>query len=142
MKRRGSSNTFFSSNGIALLFIVFSFLSFGQIDSVSVTVQFETGTDPYDANNTVDVLSIDVSIYDINSTGEVLITVYDVDDGNPVARIKKSLTELTTASQISGAVATLKIFDIEPTLDYRIETLVKNDLGANFPLITTNYDAQ
>ena len=129
-------------SGLLLLFILFTLTSFGQIDSVSVSLQFGTGADPYDSNNTVDVLTVDVSIYDINSMGEMLVTVYDVEDGNPVARLSKTKLELTTESQISGSTATVEVFDIDPALDYRVETLIKNDLGANFPLITTNYDAQ
>jgi hypothetical protein len=141
MKRRGSSNTFFSSNGIALLFIVFSFLSFGQIDSVSVTVQFETGLNPYD-NLTTDVLSIDVNIYDIDFMGDIGIVVYDTNYDFPMENVVKTAQECITENLISGDTVTLKIYGLNPQQSLRIETMVRNEQGGYFPIISTDYNAQ
>ena len=132
----------FFAKRLALVFL-FGMLGgsvFSQVDSVNI--QFETGTNPYDSNDTVDVMKITVSGYDSDGMGSMLTMVYDVGSGNLVALIENTTTQLITQSLLSGNVATVRVYDIDPSLDYRIEVLVKNDQGGNYPLITTNYEAE
>ena len=131
-----------TSKSILFLFL-FSFgsFSFSQVDSVDVTIHFDLGIDPYDSV-TVDVMHIDLSIHDIDFLGEVLVTLYEPTSGFPLSKIKMTKAELELESLISGSDATIKIYGLDPTLEYNIESLVRNYQGGNFPLINSTYTPQ
>lgn len=132
----------FSAKRLVLvcLFGLFGSAVFSQIDSVSV--QLETGLNPYDANDTVDVMKIEVNGYNVSTMGSLRVMVYELEYGNLVANLIYTTTQLTAQSLLSGTMSTLRVYEIDPSLNYRIEVLVKNTQGGNYPLITTNYDAQ
>ena len=124
---------------LVMLFVSVS--SFGQITSVTANVHFEIGIDPYDSLST-DVMHVDATIDDIDFMGEVLVTVYEPSTNFPVARIKATKVELQNENQISGNVATIEIYGFTPSEGYRIETLIRNYQGGNFPIVTTDYNIQ
>lgn len=124
------------------LILFLSFSTFSQLDSASVDIDFQTGPDPEDTTQSADILTIDISIYDIDFMGEVIVTVYEPVSDYPILRVKKTMAEFQSESLISGDVATLTLYGIPPDEDYRIETLVRNYQGANTPIIITNYEAQ
>ena len=122
------------------LFTLFSGWVFSQIDSMSV--QLETGLNPYTENDTVDVMKIEVNGYNVSAMGSLQVMVYELEYGNLVANLIYTTTQLTAQSLLSGTMSTLRVYEIDPSLNYRIEVLVKNTQGGNYPLITTNYDAE
>ena len=127
---------------LVLLFTIYGAFSFAQIDSVTINLHFETGTDPDDSTLTIDVLHVDASIYDVDFMGEVIVTVYDAASDFPMARIKMTAQEFTDANLISGDTTTIKLYGLDPAGSYRVETLVRNYQGANFPVISTDYNIQ
>jgi len=125
---------------LVMLFV--SAMSFGQVDSVTVNIQLETGINPDDLIDTVDVMKIDIDAYDTQTMSAMVAMVYEQDAENLVAMFKLTSADLQTQNLLSGNMVTLRVFDVDLSLNYRIELLVKNELGGNHPLITTNYDAE
>jgi len=122
--------------GVFLLFIV-TLNASAQLDSASVSLSFTTAQDPEDSLATVDVIEVNVSIYDIDFMGEVIVTLYDQATNYPLQRLKKSSAELIAEGSINGDIATMYFYEILTTEDYTIETQVRNFQGANLGLITT-----
>ena len=125
---------------LILLFTIYGVFSFAQIDSVTVNLHFETGTDPGDSSLTIDVLHVDASIYDIDFMGEVIVTVYDATAGFPMGRIKMTAQEFTDQNLLNGDIVTIKLYGLDPVVPYRTETHVRNYQGANSPVISTDYN--
>lgn len=122
--------------GVFLLMIL-SFNGTAQLDSASVSLSFTTAQDPEDSLATVDVIEVNVSIYDIDFMGEVIVTLFDQATNYPIQRLKKSSAELIAEGSINGDIATVYFYEVLTTEDYTIETQVRNFQGANLGLITT-----
>ena len=121
------------------VFFTFCLPVFGQIDSVDVNIHFETGTSPWDSS-TVDILHVDVSVYDVDFLGVVVATLYEAGTDYPISMVKMSLAEFITANQKSGETVTVLFYEIAPEGSYRIETQVRNFQDANLPLVVTNHN--
>lgn len=127
---------------LILFLLMYSVQSYAQIDSVTVNVHFETGIDPADSSLMVDVMHVEASIYDIDFMGEVVTTVYESVSNFPIALVKMTKQEFIDENLKSGDTITTMFYDIAPAGSYRIETVVRNFQGANFPTIITNHNLQ
>ena len=56
--------------------------------------------------------------------------------------VVKTAQECITENLISGDTVTLKIYGLNPQQSLRIETMVRNEQGGYFPIISTDYNAQ
>lgn len=115
-------------------------LSFAQINSVTSDVHFETEVGESDSASVINVLHVDATIDDIDFMGEILTTVYDAVSNYPVMLIKMTKQEYTDSNDISEDIVTTRIYGLSPENSYRIETVVRNFQGANFPVVITNYN--
>lgn len=137
--------TFLNKGAVLLTFALFTVCntySFSQTDSVSVNIQFGTMQDPDSSQLTLNVMDLDVTAPDIDFVGAVLITVYDTNSNFPIARIKRSKVELENQNLISGNTMNVALPNLDPSQSYRIETLVRNFQGANYPLNVSYYTGQ
>lgn len=125
---------------LTVAFFTFWAPVFGQIDSVDVDIHFETGTTPWDSVTTVNILNVDVSVYDVDFLGLVIVALYEGGTDYPIAMVKMTLAELIAAGQKSGDTVTLFLYEIDPAGSYRIETQVRNFQDANLPLVVTNHN--
>ncbi|GEM_PF-3776052 len=135
-------NIFSKAFFVTLFFASLALFSSAQIDSASVQLSFTTGPDPMDANSTIDFMNVDVTVYSVSSVGEVVISVNDVGMGFPIEIVAKTAQELSSEGLVTGNTIHLKVPRMSPLEDYRIETALRNIQGANFPLITTDYNYQ
>lgn len=129
---------------LVLLGFLFCNQAEAQLDSVSVSnVSFsqEVISDSLtNITDTVDIMAVDVYIDDIDFMGEVLVTVYDLENNFPLSFVKHTKAELLSYSLINGSVATLELLGLEPTVNsYKIDVQVRNFQGANFSLVSTQY---
>jgi hypothetical protein len=134
-------------NNLLLIILLFSssFLSYSQIDSVDVNLNFTVETDSTILDSLgnysiIDVINVNATINDVDFLGEVLVTVYDSSLDYPIAMIKMTAQQIIDANQKVGSVVTVKLDGIDPSGSYRVETQVRNFQGANFPMVTTNYN--
>ncbi len=132
-----------SSVFTSFIFLFWTGNAIGQIDSVNVSIHFETGQSPVDSMLTTDILEVDIAVYDIDFFGEAVVSVYDAASSDyPVSKIKMTKQEFIDESQLNGSVVTMKFYGIDPQGSYRIDTQVRNYQGANFQLISTNHNIQ
>lgn len=122
-----------------------SFSSFSQLDSVNVEIVFTVEMDSVNLDSlgnaqSIDVMNVKASIYDVDFMGEVIATVYDSGTNYPVSKIKMTAQEFIDAGQKVGSTVTLKLDYLDPSASYRVETEVRNFQGANFPIVITNYN--
>ena len=125
--------------GAALIFglLVLNYnVGFSQLDSASVTLSFTVETDPMDSTQMVDALNISTTVNDIDYLGEVVVTVYDLSTGYPVAMVKVSKQEFLDENLVTGDTALLQLLDIDSASSYRVETIVRNYQGGQLPTIT------
>lgn len=130
-----------------LLLIGVLFMSsgaFAQLTSASVNnISFskERVTNPLtNATDTLDLMSVEVVLNDIETLGEILVTVYDQQAGFPVQMAKVTKADLENSNLINGSVATVQVLGVPPvTGSYAIEVQVRNNQGANLPLVSAQY---
>jgi len=135
---------FIASNRVLLFFgmLLLGSGAFAQLDSVSVTLSFsqEASLDSTQTIDSIDVLNVEIFLDDIDFFGEVLVVVYDLSSGHPIAQIKSTKVELQTLSAISGSIATIEFPGFTPVVgSYRIDVLARNFQGGNLPIVSETY---
>ncbi len=121
-----------------ILLLAIAFCSnglFAQLDSASVSLSLTNEVDPSDTTAMVDVLTIETTVNDIDFFGEVVITVYEYNTNYPVSMMKVAKQEFIDEQQVSGNVLITKIYGIDGSMSFRIETSVRNFQGASLPII-------
>lgn len=127
---------------VVLLFVGLSNLSFGQTNSVNVNIQFTTVGDPADSLSFSEAMDLNVQVPDVDFVNHVMVTVYEPTSNFPIAKVKFTKSELEGLNQVSGNSMQVIIPGLEPSASYRVETLVRNFQGANYPINETLYNAQ
>ncbi|MCR9174227.1 MAG: hypothetical protein NXI10_17150 [bacterium] len=133
-----------ASSRFLLLFglLILGHGALAQLDSVSVTLSFtqEATLDSTQINDSTDILYVEVYLDDIDFFGEVIVTVYDLSSGQPLAMIKSTKAELDSLNAISASVATIEFPGFPPIASsYRVDVLPRNFQGGNLPIISETY---
>ncbi len=133
-----------ASNRVLLFFgmLLIGSGAYAQLDSVSVSLSFtqEVSLDSTQTNDSTDILNVEVYLDDIDFLGEVLVTVYDLPSGQPLAQIKSTKAELISLNAISGFVATIEFAGFPPiTGSYKVDVLARNFQGGNLPIVSETY---
>ncbi|XOV67608.1 MAG: hypothetical protein ACFHU9_00270 [Fluviicola sp.] len=127
---------------LVLGMLLFGSGAFAQLDSVSVTLSFtqESSLDSTQTNDTIDVMNVEVYLDDIDFFSEVIVSVYDLSSGHPIAQIKSTKAELIALNSLSGSVATIEFPEFAPiTGSYRVDVLARNFQGGNLPIVSETY---
>jgi hypothetical protein len=131
----------------AAVFIVFACLALNansQIDSVDVDITFTSEIDSTIIDSLgnyvlVDVMNVNTTIYDIDYMGEVIVTLYEGGTNFPMGMMKMTAQEFIDENLKVGNTVTTKLFGVDPSISFVIETQVRNFQGANLPIVSTNY---
>jgi len=118
--------------------------TFSQLDTVSVSnisfsqeVEMDTVTN---VSDTIDIMSLDIYMDDIDFMGEFIVTVYDSGTDYPLSMIKYTRQEAIDEGIINADVATVQLAYLGASGSYRIETQVRNYQGGNLPVVISNHN--
>lgn len=122
------------------LFLLFSFFSSSQLDSASVNAYFETTTahlEGLDSTVTIKVIKTETWVNDFDFFGEIVVTAYDEETGYPVHKIKHTTQSILDNNlRNSGIIAINLQHGIEEGKTYRVEVIVRDYQGMNYPIIS------
>ncbi len=114
-----------------------------QINSQTVLdVSTIASTNPEDTTENGYLMSVIIDLNDASDFGVLSINVYDTNYVMPIFKYQASKAELISGSELSGNQIDLEFYVKQPDGQFRIETFIKNDQGANIPMVITNYNLQ
>lgn len=122
------------------LFLLISIKSIAQIDSVFVNVSFTLAIDP-NTSETVHSMHCAVNVYPLSNFGFITLSVIEAESETLVAHFSMTKSELLNAGLLVGNTITLNAEQLNPALDYTIETHLRTDQGAFIPKIIDYYEA-
>ncbi len=116
---------------LLLISAVFSYTAFSQLDSASVTVSFSSEVDSsfFDIDSslvTVDFMSANVWLNEPLLLGDVLISVYETQSGQPMARKILTLAEIQSNGGFSANSVLIPVGYLDANLTYEIHVLIRN----------------
>lgn len=121
-----------------------TFSANAQLDSIQVELTQAQIQDPGDSLQMVEVLNVNIVVFDIDFLGDLVVTIYEQQTNFPVQRLKYSKQELIDYGIISNQSYQndfdLQFFDLEPTKSYRVEVSARNYQGAFLPVNSTLYE--
>lgn len=127
-----------------LLSVLFAFQGSAQLDSISVSHHIAQLPDPEDSLVSIDVIYLDVTIYDIDFLGELVIVPYDTVFNQPVQLFKYTKQQLLDFGFLDSgnydSTATIPLYNVEKSGNYRVEITTRNYQGANIPLLEYYYE--
>lgn len=115
------------------LFLSFSFFSYSQLTEASAEVSVESAVLNEEDGTLMTYFNIvnNVTINDADFFGAVVITVYDSENGYPLAKIKKQKSDL----DIQNNQFVVKIVGMENQSGYDVEIDVRDYQSNTLPLI-------
>jgi len=130
---------------IIILFSIYSFVGNAQLDSVQVSGIFSQEIDTEDSLGVTDVFNVEITVFDIDFLGEIVIAA--VDPGTNITQfvIKRSKQELLDENYLNSGVfdntIEMPLYNLSPSMDFRLEVTARNYQGANIPIKVYNYEA-
>lgn len=119
-----------------------SSFGFSQLDSVSVSVSFSLHTDSTFIDSLSapsDFMTVDVWVNDPALVGGIMVSVYELQSGQPMARVNLSSSELQIASSLSGNTYSIPIGYLNSTLGYDVKINVQNFQLFYLPEVSVTY---
>lgn len=120
-------------------FLFFHFSSYCQLDSAFLNAYFETievqvdGKDPL----SIKVIRTETWVNDFDFFGEIIVTAYDEQTGNPVDKAKHTLQSVIDNNLYHSGVIQIDLYrGIDNGRSYRIEAVVRNYQGLNLPIVS------
>jgi hypothetical protein len=120
------------------LFLFFPFLGYSQIDSIDVNVKFERKTFKVEGEDslTLKVIKAETWINDFDFFGEIIVTVYDEIGGYLVDKVKYTKQAVIDNNLYNSGVISTILYNGIDKHNYRIDVLVRDYQGMNFPIIS------
>ena len=129
----------------ALLSVFFTFQGNAQLDSISVSHHIAQLPDPDDSLVSIDVIYLDITVYDMNFLGELIITPYGSENSHPYYMFKFTKQNLLDFGFLEvgvfDSIVTIPMYDLNVSENFRFEISARNFQGAELPLMEYNYDA-
>ena len=121
-----------------LLSVCFAFQGTAQLDSISVSHHIAQLPDPDDTMSTIDVVMLDITVYDMDFLGELIIVPYDTLYNHPIFMLKYTKQQLLDEGFLDVGVydqiTTIPLYGLDDDAEYRIDITARNFQGANLPL--------
>jgi len=106
--------------------LLFSMVSYGQLDSAKIEKQFTYVNIPGDSLNSGDMLQVKVWVNDYDFLGQVIIDVIDVESDFPLVKIKKTKAELLLTKEANTNWSIINVAVLDQTRSYTIKATVQN----------------
>lgn len=121
---------------------ILSFSSFSQLDSTNASVSFSSIVDSTyldSINVPADFMTVNVWVNDPVATGNIMVSVYEITSGYPMARIHWNSTKLQSMNPLNENNFLIPVGFLDSNLGYTIHVEVKDTQAAVLPELTFSY---